>query len=97
MSTDVVALAQLFSVIAGFVGTLTGIGVGAYVVVRRARRTPTQPRTSDDRFQRLEQAVDAIAIEVERISEGQRFVTKLLAERSAAASPRAPERVITPH
>ena len=28
-----------------------------------------------------EQAVDAIAIEIERISEGQRFTTKLLADR----------------
>jgi hypothetical protein len=28
----------------------------------------------------LQQAVDAIAIEVERLSEGQRFTTKLLAE-----------------
>jgi len=30
----------------------------------------------------MEQALDSIAIEVERISEGQRFTTKLLAERS---------------
>jgi hypothetical protein len=33
-----------------------------------------------DRLARLESAVDSIAVEVERISEGQRFVTKLLAE-----------------
>ncbi len=32
------------------------------------------------RFARMEQAVDSIAIEVERISEGQRFTTKLLSE-----------------
>jgi hypothetical protein len=32
-------------------------------------------------MQRLEQAIEAVAIEVERISEGQRFTTKLLAER----------------
>jgi hypothetical protein len=32
------------------------------------------------RIVRIEQAVDSIAVEVERISEGQRFVTKLLAE-----------------
>jgi hypothetical protein len=30
---------------------------------------------------KLDNAVDAMAVEVERISEGQRFVTKLLAER----------------
>ena len=36
------------------------------------------------RLERLESSVDAIAIEVERISEGQRFVTKLLSEGHAA-------------
>jgi hypothetical protein len=34
-----------------------------------------------DGLGQLHQAVDAIAIEVERLSEGQRFTTKLLAER----------------
>jgi hypothetical protein len=42
------------------------------------------------RLDRLEQAVDAIAIEIERISEGQRFVTRVLAERPASAPPQAP-------
>ena len=37
------------------------------------------------RMDRLEQAVDTIAVEIERISEGQRFVTKVLAERPVAA------------
>jgi hypothetical protein len=36
--------------------------------------------TSDQRLARVEQAVESIAIEVERISEGQRFVTKLLSD-----------------
>jgi len=45
------------------------------------------------RMDRLEQAVDTIAVEIERISEGQRFVTKVLAERPAATNnaPAAPE------
>jgi hypothetical protein len=34
----------------------------------------------EERLTRIEQAVDAIAVEVERISEGQRFTTKLLAD-----------------
>jgi len=42
---------------------------------------------SAQRMERLEQAVDAIAIEIERISEGQRFVTRLLAEGSGPALP----------
>jgi hypothetical protein len=42
------------------------------------------------RLERMEQAIDSIAVEVERISEGQRFTTKLLAERTAVdASQRA--------
>ena len=45
---------------------------------------------SDHRLERIEQAIDAMAVEVERIAEGQRYVTKLLAdrgqERVAAAS-----------
>lgn len=40
-----------------------------------------------DRLGQLQQAVDAIAIEVERLSEGQRFTTKLLAERVAGIAP----------
>ncbi len=33
----------------------------------------------EDRLSRIEQSIDAMAIEVERISEGQRFTTRLLA------------------
>ncbi len=45
-----------------------------------------------DRMGRMEQAVDAIALEVERISEGQRFLTKIMTDRSVAgaAAERAP-------
>jgi ribosomal protein L29 len=48
---------------------------------------PREPRddVSGKRLERMEQAIDAIAIEVERISEGQRFVTRLLTEGSAPA------------
>ena len=40
---------------------------------------------SQMRLERVEQAVDAIAVEVERVSEGQRFVTRLLSEGRAAS------------
>lgn len=54
---------------------------------------------------RLEQSVEAIALEVERITEGQRFMAKLLAERSGlgrggeerAQLPGPAPRSITPH
>ena len=43
------------------------------------------PPADTARMERLEQAVDAIAIEVERVSEGQRYMTRLLTEGSAPA------------
>jgi hypothetical protein len=43
------------------------------------------PAETSQRLERLEAGVEAIAIEVERISEGQRFVTKLLSEAPAAS------------
>ena len=45
---------------------------------------------SAERLQRIEQAVDAMAIEIERISEGQRFTTRLLASRADAKEPITP-------
>ena len=50
------------------------------------------PNDVGARLERMEQAIDAIAVEVERISEGQRFTSKLLAGRpefSRAESPLA--------
>jgi hypothetical protein len=46
---------------------------------------PALSQEQTRRFDRLEQSVDAIAIEVERISENQRYLTKLLAEPRQAA------------
>jgi DNA-binding PucR family transcriptional regulator len=40
-----------------------------------------------DRMERMERAVESIAIEVERVSESQRFLTKLLADRERTALP----------
>ena len=37
------------------------------------------------RLERMEQAMEAIAIEIERVSEGQRFVTRLLSEQRVGA------------
>jgi len=43
----------------------------------------------EDRLDRIERSVEAIALEVERVSEGQRFVTKLLAEKATSQLPPA--------
>ena len=46
----------------------------------QARPAAMPPETAE-RLERIERAVEAISIEVERISEGQRFVTQLMSER----------------
>jgi hypothetical protein len=59
-------------------------------LVRRWEREPLQATTPPEvaaRLERIEQAVEAVAIEVERISEGQRFTTKLLSDRAGDAAP----------
>jgi archaellum component FlaC len=70
--------------ILGIIFVLFPISIGiARGLWRRASRQgppPTAFAQTAQRLERLEESVDAIAVEVERISEGQRFVTKLLAE-----------------
>ena len=44
------------------------------------------------RLDRMERAIDSIAVEVERISEAERFTAKLLAERAGESSAVAPLR-----
>jgi hypothetical protein len=76
--------------------TIIGFPV-ARAFARRLEREPLQPSVPLDvtaRLERMEQALDSIAIEVERISEGQRFTTKLLSEKSVAPNmglPRPPQ------
>lgn len=62
---------------------------------KEAMRVENEPASSigDERFARLEQSVDAIALEVERISEGQRFTTKLLSENAPVYQKPAPRQL----
>ena len=74
------------------------IAIGMPIARAYARRLEAKPTASipNDvaaRLERMEQAIDSIAIEVERISEGQRFTTKLLADRvPPSGSLSAPDR-----
>ncbi len=51
-------------------------------------RNPRLPSEVTERLERMEQALDSIAVEIERITEGQRFTTKLLSEGRGAAENR---------
>jgi hypothetical protein len=89
----------------GFFATLTYIvrviTLGAVSYRRQNVAASNGLVVDEDRMARLEQAVEAIALEVERISEGQRFTTKLLAERGSAdrlpVAPTSEPRHVTPH
>jgi hypothetical protein len=73
-----------------------GAAVGAWW--QRRRSVSSRPAARDDarlleaRFDRLEAIAEATALEMERVAEGQRFTTKLLAEGTpSGASPRWPD------
>lgn len=85
-----------------FIGMMVALIAGTRIVLtwlRRPRGTPALPPEIVERLDRIERAVDVTALEVERIGEGQRFLTRALGERSVAEPSRAepPGRVITPH
>ena len=78
-----------------FFGTAVVLSIGIPLVrglVRRWDRQSAPPAPQPEtaaRLERIEQAIEAMSIEVERIAEGQRFVTRLMTDR-------APERVALP-
>ena len=66
---------------AGFVLLIPLVIALARRIWRGGKRAPAFDFESSPRLQRMEQAIESIAIEVERIGEAQRFTTKLLSER----------------
>jgi hypothetical protein len=82
MDPDVITFAGVAAVSICSLAALAAIGLA---VIRSLRRSPPPRELSnrleiEQRFDQLQQAVDAIAVEVERIAEAQRFSAKLLAE-----------------
>lgn len=96
-------LAQRFEEIAiTFFVAMAFIIVGlpiARAFARRMDRSATRGRDTaipadlTERLTRIEQAVESISVEVERVAEGQRFTTRLLSEQSAPAALPAKERM----
>ncbi|HEX7977072.1 MAG TPA: hypothetical protein VF461_00610 [Gemmatimonadaceae bacterium] len=68
---------------AGFVLLLPIVYALTKRILRGGKRGASFDFDSSPRLQRMEQAIESIAIEVERIGEAQRFTTKLLSERHA--------------
>ena len=81
-----------YSMMVALTGQLCGTLLLVSVIVAWTVRRRSPAITSNDGVQRIEsrlaemqQSLDAVAIEVERISEAQRFATKLLSERGVGA------------
>ena len=83
--------AMVFLAAAGGIALFTGMfggWVGAYFGSRRAVKKSFRDRieipsiVTEVRYDELARSIDAIALEVERISEAQRFAAKLLVERT---------------
>ncbi|MGQ0650421.1 MAG: hypothetical protein ACT4P7_23015 [Gemmatimonadaceae bacterium] len=72
--------------IAGVIVAL-GLPLVRMLARRLEPRSKTDAADASPRLERLEQAMDAVAIEVERISEGQRFTNKLLGDMRALPAP----------
>ena len=79
-------------------GTIMIMVLGTPVIraiIRAAERRAAPPAVPSDlnaRLERIEQTVDSIAIEMERVSEAQRFLTRLQTEQRAigAVPPQTP-------
>ena len=87
MDNDVLTFAQVSVVIVGLVGSLCLIGSLTWKFLVKPKGAPTRDALRyEAQLEQLQQSVDAIAIEVERIAEAQRFTAKLMSERSASLS-----------
>ena len=82
MDPDVANFAVVALVIVLMVGALAAITIGLVRGVKPKSRREVANPLYEQRLDQLQQSVDAIAVEVERIAEAQRFAAKLLAERA---------------
>ena len=83
---------QVESISIAFFITIAAIIIGYPLMrafakrIERGTPAPAVPQEVRDQLSQLTQSVEAIAIEVERISEGQRYTTKLLSEQPRESS-----------
>lgn len=68
-----------------FVLAPIALAFARFLFKRAGAPRPVASPENAQRLERLEQAVDTIAVEIERVSEGQRFVTRLLTEQRELA------------
>lgn len=83
MDQDVISFAGVMLTIIVSVTVLAGVYVGTKWALASTKNRQLGPsRFDEQKLEQIQQTVDSIAIEVERIAEAQRFTAKLAAERS---------------
>lgn len=92
--TFLMALTIVFGTFA-FLGSLRFLS--RWLELRQNRRPAMLPDGLQERLDKIEATVESTALEIERMSEANRFMAKLLSERGSAANLPEPPRVITPH
>jgi hypothetical protein len=84
MQPEIQMFAQVMAIILGSVASLVAIGFGARILWKISSRIPQEPQVADSaQLKRIEGAIDGMALEMERISEAQRFTVAVLNERLA--------------
>jgi hypothetical protein len=84
MIPEVQVFAQVAAISAGLVAACCGIAVATYRSVKHTDNNHLPPSAEvSNRLDQLQQSVDAIAIEVERLAEAQRYTARLEAERES--------------
>jgi hypothetical protein len=92
MDPDIGRIAEALALVGAFATFVVTLSIIARFAFRKSQAMPLpsrdgELRIDDSRFARLEEAVDSIALEVERIAEAQRFTAKLMSERLADRLP----------
>lgn len=81
MIPEVQIFAQVAVIAAGLLGAVCAISVITYRSVKRIDSRQHPVGDVSEQLAQLQQSVDAIAVEVERIAEAQRFVARLEVQR----------------
>jgi hypothetical protein len=81
MNPEVLVFAQVAVIVVLLAGSLTAVTIGLVRGVQKKPKILEGTGAHNLQLEQLQQSVDAIAVEVERIAEAQRFSAKLLAER----------------
>src|SRR5688572_23541166 len=91
---------QVFGIVLAAIitsGVTLSMIVHAWVGSRKHRvRAQPSPRLDaiEARLARMEDMIESVALEMERVAEGQRFTAKLLADRATSAAPPLPSRAV---